>query len=39
MRSPDERLRLGMAGYRRVRSSFESDSGIRQIAGLLRQIV
>ena len=39
MRSPEERERFGMAGYRRVRSSFESDSGIRQIAGLLRQII
>ena len=39
MRSPQQRERLGMAGYRRVRSSFESDSGIRQIAGLLRQII
>ena len=39
MRSPEERERLGMAGYRRVRSSFESDSGIREIAGLLRQII
>jgi glycosyltransferase involved in cell wall biosynthesis len=39
MRSPAQRERLGMAGYRRVRSRFESDSGIRQIAGLLRQII
>ena len=39
IRSPHERAKLGMAGYRRVRSCFESESGIRKIASLLRQIM
>lgn len=39
IRAPDERAKLGMAGYQRVRSSFESESGIRKIAKLLRQIM
>jgi glycosyltransferase involved in cell wall biosynthesis len=36
IRSPEERERLGMAGYRRVRSHFQAESGIREIAALLR---
>jgi glycosyltransferase involved in cell wall biosynthesis len=39
MRSPGERDRLGRAGYDRVRTRFESESGIRKIAKLLRQIM
>jgi glycosyltransferase involved in cell wall biosynthesis len=35
--SPVEREKLGMAGYHRVRSCFEAESGIREIAALLRQ--
>ena len=34
---PLERVRLGEAGYKRVRSAFEAEKGIRHIAGLLRQ--
>ena len=36
IRSPKERERLGRAGYERVRSSFEAETGIREIARLLR---
>jgi glycosyltransferase involved in cell wall biosynthesis len=36
IRSPEERQRLGTAGYRRVRSHFQAESGIREIAALLR---
>ena len=36
IRSPDERRRLGMAGFQRVRGEFEAESGIREIASLLR---
>jgi glycosyltransferase involved in cell wall biosynthesis len=36
IRSPQERERLGLAGYERVRSKFEADGGIREIARLLR---
>ena len=39
IRNPDERTKLGMAGYQRVRSCFESESGIRKIGMLLRQIM
>jgi glycosyltransferase involved in cell wall biosynthesis len=39
MCSPEERKRLGMAGYHRVRSAFESESGIQRIAALLRGIM
>lgn len=39
MRAPEERKRLGIAGYERVRSHFEAESGIRQIATLLRRIM
>ena len=39
IRSPGERVRLGLAGYKRVRSRFESEAGIRKIAMLLRQIM
>ena len=39
IRSPEERELLGRAGYERVRSRFESESGIRKIAKLLRQIM
>jgi glycosyltransferase involved in cell wall biosynthesis len=39
IRSPDERERIGLAGYKRVRSRFEAESGIRQIAMLLCQIM
>jgi glycosyltransferase involved in cell wall biosynthesis len=39
MRSPSERERLGMAGYHRVRSAFEAESGIKEIATLLRRIM
>ena len=39
MRSPGERDRLGRAGYDRVRTRFESESGIRKVAKLLRQIM
>ena len=39
MRSPEERKRLGQAGYDRVRSAFESEAGIGEIAKLLRQIM
>lgn len=38
MRGPKERERLGRAGYDRVRSHFEAESGIRKIAMLLRQM-
>ena len=37
IRSPEEREQLGLAGYKRVRSKFEADGGIREIAGLLRK--
>ena len=36
IRSPMERDRLGHAGYRRVRDEFQSETGIREIAALLR---
>lgn len=39
MRNPDERERLGRAGYERVRSRFEAESGIARIASLLRRIM
>ena len=35
--TPAERIRLGQAGYTRVRSAFEAETGIRHLAGLLRQ--
>jgi glycosyltransferase involved in cell wall biosynthesis len=38
IRSPEQRSKLGLAGYRRVRSAFDSRSGIRKIAALLRQL-
>jgi glycosyltransferase involved in cell wall biosynthesis len=34
---PEERERLGMAGYRRVREHFEAEAGIHQLAAMLRQ--
>jgi glycosyltransferase involved in cell wall biosynthesis len=34
--SPDERERLGGAGYTRVRKYFEAEAGIRQLAQMLR---
>jgi glycosyltransferase involved in cell wall biosynthesis len=37
IRSPDERIRIGEAGYRRVRGAFEAETGIRHIAALLRK--
>jgi glycosyltransferase involved in cell wall biosynthesis len=37
IRSPEERERLGQAGYRRVRESFDASAGIRKIAALLRE--
>lgn len=37
VRSPELRQRLGMAGYRRVRSAFQAEEGIHQIAELLRR--
>ena len=37
IRSPEERIRLGEAGYVRVRSEFDASTGIRKLAGLLRQ--
>jgi len=37
IRAPQERIRLGEAGYNRVRGAFEAETGIRHIAGLLRQ--
>lgn len=37
IRSPEERSRLGMAGYSRVRSEFEAEKGIRVIARLLSE--
>ena len=39
MRSPAERERLGRAGYDRVRSAFEAEAGIHDIAKLLRKIM
>ena len=36
IRSPEERERLGLAGYRRVRGEFQAEDGIREIASLLR---
>jgi glycosyltransferase involved in cell wall biosynthesis len=36
IRSPEERERLGTAGYARVRRDFQAEEGIRKIAGLLR---
>ena len=36
IRSPGERERLGMAGYARVRSEFQAERGIAEIAALLR---
>lgn len=39
IRSPEERDRLGRAGYDRVRSRFEAGAGIRRIAALLRQVM
>ncbi|MFL6752250.1 MAG: glycosyltransferase [Sphingomicrobium sp.] len=36
IRSPQERERLGIAGYRRVRSEFRAETGIGEIAALLR---
>jgi glycosyltransferase involved in cell wall biosynthesis len=39
IRSPEERDRLGRAGYDRVRSRFEAGAGIRRIATLLRQVM
>lgn len=39
IRSPAERRTLGMAGYDRVRSSFEARTGIHEVAVLLRQLM
>ena len=39
VRAPGERERLGLAGYDRVRSAFEAESGIKEIATLLRRIM
>jgi glycosyltransferase involved in cell wall biosynthesis len=39
VRSPEEREKLGMAGYKRVRSCFDARSGIGRIAGLVRQMM
>jgi glycosyltransferase involved in cell wall biosynthesis len=39
IRSPDQRRRIGQAGYDRVRSVFEAEGGIRQIASLIRSTV
>ncbi len=36
IRSADDRLRLGLGGYRRVRSDFDARVGVRRIAELLR---
>lgn len=36
IRSPDERARLGEAGYKRVRTDFDARVGVRRIAELLR---
>jgi glycosyltransferase involved in cell wall biosynthesis len=37
IRSPEERNRLGHAGFARVREHFRSEDGIRKIAALLRE--
>lgn len=37
IRSPQDRSRLGQAGYARVRTDFESEAGIRRLAALIRQ--
>jgi len=37
--SPDQRKMLGAAGYGRVRSCFDAESGIRRIAELLREMM
>lgn len=37
IRAPDERARLGAAGYARVRGDFDAGAGIAEIAALLRQ--
>lgn len=37
IRSPEERDRLGMAGYRRVREHFDAEAGIHELAGMLRR--
>jgi glycosyltransferase involved in cell wall biosynthesis len=39
IRDPAKRERYGMAGYTRVRSTFQSEAGIGKIAWLLRQIM
>jgi glycosyltransferase involved in cell wall biosynthesis len=37
IRSPEDRERFGMAGYRRVREQFEAEAGIHELATMLRQ--
>ena len=37
--SPAERHRLGTAGYHRVRSAFQAETGIRLIADLLKDMI
>jgi glycosyltransferase involved in cell wall biosynthesis len=37
IRSPKDRERFGMAGYRRVREQFEAEAGIHELATMLRQ--
>ena len=36
VRDPEERASLGIAGFNRVRRGFEAESGIAEIAWLLR---
>ena len=39
IRAPEERARLGDAGFARVRGCFDAGAGIDEIAGLLRSVL